>query len=62
MSAISESWSNVSLTETLIPVGTVIGLMYLTDAVTPLSPSKTAAPEFDANLINFGDSPVSEEW
>ena len=36
--------------------------MYLTDAVTPLSPSKTAAPEFDANLINFGDSPVSEEW
>lgn len=53
---------NVSLTETLIPVGIVIGRMYLTDAVTPLSPSKTAATEFDANLINFGDLPVSEEW
>lgn len=53
---------NESLTETAIPVGTVIGHMYLTDAVTSLSPSKTADTEFDANLINFGDSPVSEEW
>ncbi|KAJ7986493.1 hypothetical protein DPEC_G00340450 [Dallia pectoralis] len=53
---------NESLTETIIPVGTVIGHMYLTDAVTPLSPSKTADTEFDANLINFEDSPVSEEW
>ena len=53
---------NESLTETIIPVGTVIGHMYLTDAVTPLTPSKTAAREFDANLINFGDSPVSEDW
>ncbi|KAG7512030.1 Retrovirus-related Pol poly from transposon 297 [Solea senegalensis] len=36
--------------------------MYLTDAVTHLSPSKTADTKFDPNLINFGDSPVSEEW
>ncbi|KAI3370606.1 hypothetical protein L3Q82_007175 [Scortum barcoo] len=53
---------NESLTETVIPVGTVIGHVYLTDAVIPLSPSKTTATEFDANLIDFGDSPVSEEW
>ncbi|KAI5616885.1 hypothetical protein C0J50_23556 [Silurus asotus] len=53
---------NESLTETAIPVGTVIGHMYLIDAVTPLSPSKTADTKFDVNLINFGDSPVSEEW
>ncbi|KAJ8348558.1 hypothetical protein SKAU_G00271470 [Synaphobranchus kaupii] len=53
---------NESLTETVITVGTVIGHMYLTDAVTSLTPSKTGETEFDANLINFGDSPVSEEW
>ncbi|KAK0147103.1 hypothetical protein N1851_013560 [Merluccius polli] len=53
---------NESLTETVIPAGTVIGHMYLTDAVTHLSPSKTADTELDPNLINFGDSPVSEEW
>ncbi|XP_058494566.1 uncharacterized protein LOC131465683 [Solea solea] len=53
---------NESLTETVIPVGTVIGHMYLTDAVTHLSPSKTADTKFDPSLINFGDSPVSEEW
>nr|XP_057906640.1 uncharacterized protein LOC131104002 [Doryrhamphus excisus]XP_057906648.1 uncharacterized protein LOC131104002 [Doryrhamphus excisus] len=53
---------NESLTETIIPVGTVIGHMYLTDAVTTITPSKTAAQEFDANLIDFGDSPVTEEW
>lgn len=53
---------NESLSETVIPVGTVIGHMYLTDAVTSLSPSKTADTEFDVNQINFGDSPVSEEW
>lgn len=53
---------NESLTETVIPEGTVVGHMYLTGAVTPLSPSKAAATEFDASLINFGDSPVSEEW
>jgi len=46
---------NESLTETIIPVGTVIGHMYLTDAVTHLSPSKAADTEFDPNLINFGD-------
>lgn len=27
-----------------------------------LSQPKAATTEFDANLINFGDSPVSEEW
>ncbi|KAK0138739.1 hypothetical protein N1851_024723 [Merluccius polli] len=49
---------NESLTETVIPAGTVIGHMYLTDAVTHLSPSKTADTELDPNLINFGDSPL----
>ncbi len=35
---------NESLSETVIPVGTVIGHMYLTDAVTSLSPSKQLTP------------------
>lgn len=53
---------NESSTKTVIPEGTIIGHMYLTDAVTNLSPSKTADTEFVANLINFGDSPISEDW
>lgn len=53
---------NESLAETVVPAGTVIGHMYLTDTVTHPSPSKTADAEFDAQQINFGDSPVSEEW
>lgn len=40
----------------------LVGHMYLTDAVTNLSPSKPAETQFNANLINFGDSPISEEW
>lgn len=53
---------NQSLKETTIPVGTVMGHMYLTDSVTVVPPEKTQAPDFDTDLINFGDSPVSEEW
>ncbi|XP_029968702.1 uncharacterized protein LOC115403829 [Salarias fasciatus] len=54
---------NQSLRETVIPEGTVIGRMYLTESVTTVPLQKmTATTDFDKTLINFGDSPVTEEW
>lgn len=53
---------NQSLRETVIPEGTVIGHLYLTESVTTVSFQKTTATDFDKTLINFGDSPVTEEW
>lgn len=48
--------------ETSIPVGTVIGCMYHVDSVATISPKETASTEFDASMINFGDTPISEQW
>lgn len=48
--------------ETSIPVGTVIGCMYRVDSVATVSPKMTASTEFDASMINFGDTPISEQW
>lgn len=53
---------NQSARETIIPVGTVMGHLYRTESVISM-PSK--APEttaFDSSQIDFGDSPVPEEW
>ncbi len=52
---------NQSLKETIIPVGTVMGHMYLTESVTVVPPDKSAPSDFDPNLVNFGDSPVPQE-
>lgn len=53
---------NESLRQTVIPVGTVIGSLQLTDSVSTMASEKTNAEKFDVDLINFGDSPVPEEW
>ncbi|KAK3505931.1 hypothetical protein QTP70_003643, partial [Hemibagrus guttatus] len=53
---------NECLKETAIPVGAVIGCMYHTEAVTTIPPMETVSSEFDTNMINFGDSPISEQW
>lgn len=45
-----------------IPAGTVIGGMYHIDSVVSISPKETAPSDFDASVINFGDSPISEQW
>ncbi|KAK2918573.1 hypothetical protein Q8A73_002944 [Channa argus] len=36
--------------------------MYLTESVTAVPLEKTPPVGFDVSMINFGDSPVSEEW
>lgn len=48
--------------ETSIPVGRVIGYMYHIDSVATISSQETVSSEFDASMINFGDSPVPEQW
>lgn len=53
---------NESLRQKVIPVGAVIGSLQLTDSVTTIATEKTNAKKFDTDLINFGDSPVDEEW
>lgn len=50
---------NQSLKETVIPEGTV---MYRTECIIPVPLDKSATSDFDAKLINFGDSPVPQEW
>lgn len=53
---------NQSLKETIIPVGTVIGHMYLTESVMAVPREKTPPASLDTSRVDFGDSPVSEEW
>lgn len=48
--------------ETSISVGTVIGCMYHLDSVVTIPPKETASSDFDASMINFRDSPISEQW
>lgn len=49
---------NESKKDTEIPVGTVVGHVYHIDPVISATPTE----EFDANLINFGNSPIPETW
>lgn len=53
---------NQSLKETSIPVGTVMGCLYLTENIIAVSSSKPEPSTFDPEMINFGDSPVPQEW
>lgn len=53
---------NESLKDATIPVGTVLGHLCITDVVTTLSKQQQATEEFDASSIDFGESPVPEEW
>ena len=53
---------NESSRETSIPVGTVIGCVYHIDSVATIPPKETASSDFDESMIDFGDSPISEQW
>lgn len=57
---------NESAREMVIPVGTVVGTLCLTDQVMPPSQAELAtvgkSAVFDSRLINFGDSPIPEQW
>lgn len=53
---------NQSLKEASIPVGTVMGCLYLTENITAISSNNPDPSSFNAELINFGDSPVPLEW
>lgn len=48
--------------EATLSAGAVLGHMYITDVVTTIHRSEPESDEFDANQINFGDSPLPEEW
>ncbi|XP_028254301.1 uncharacterized protein LOC114429891 [Parambassis ranga] len=53
---------NDSPREIAIPVGTVMGSIFHIDSVATLPPKEKVSPDFDASMINFGDSPISEQW
>lgn len=53
---------NESTKEISLPVGTVIGSMFHIDSVATIPHKEMAPSDFDASVINFGDSPISEEW
>lgn len=45
-----------------IPVGAVLGHLCVTDVVTTIPKQKSTTGDFDASMINFGESPVPEGW
>lgn len=53
---------NESMKKVTIPVGTVLGHLYLADPVSPSSMSETVDEMIDPKLFNFGDSPIPAEW
>ncbi|CAI5671318.1 unnamed protein product [Oreochromis niloticus] len=53
---------NQSARETVIPVGTVMGHLYRTKSVISMPSKKPETTAFDSSQIDFGDSPVPEEW
>ncbi|CAI5671484.1 unnamed protein product [Oreochromis niloticus] len=53
---------NQSARETVIPVGTVMGHLYRTESVISMPSKKPETTAFDSSQIDFGDSPVPEEW
>lgn len=53
---------NESMKEVTIPVGTVLGYLYLANPVSLSSVSETCDKVIDPKLFNFGDSPIPEEW
>ncbi|KAL0196751.1 hypothetical protein M9458_005291, partial [Cirrhinus mrigala] len=53
---------NESKRTAVVPVGTVVGHLYLIDPVNPVAEADVVSEQFDPNLINFGDSPMPESW
>ncbi|KAL6474145.1 hypothetical protein MHYP_G00177060 [Metynnis hypsauchen] len=61
VSRFSMVMQNESMKEVDIPVGNVLGQLYVTDSV--MVPNNPDAPrDIHPKLIQFGDSPVPEEW
>lgn len=52
---------NESMKEVTMPVGTVVGHLYVTDSVV-VPPTQYTHIDLDPELIQFGDSPVPEHW
>lgn len=53
---------NESLKEAVIPPGAVLGHVYTTDVVTSTHNKEPTSAEWDASEIDFGDSPLPQEW
>lgn len=53
---------NELLKDVAILVGTLVGHLCITDVVMTVSDPQQGSEEFDANLINSGESLVPEEW
>lgn len=52
---------NESLKEVIIPAGTVVGQLYLTDTATPAL-TMTTSVKIDPECFQFSDSPIPEYW
>ncbi|XP_036433704.1 uncharacterized protein LOC118812695 [Colossoma macropomum] len=61
VSRFSVVMQNESMKEVGIPVGTVLGQLYVTDSVM-VPPNPDVPRNMDPRLIQFGDSSVPEEW
>ncbi|KAL6483440.1 hypothetical protein MHYP_G00083120 [Metynnis hypsauchen] len=61
VSRFSVLMQNESMKEVDIPVGTVLGQLYVTDSVM-VPPNPDVPRDIDPKLIQFGESPVPEEW
>lgn len=48
--------------EATIPVGSLLGHLYSTDVLITIRNPEHVSVELDDNQINFGDSPLPEEW
>lgn len=53
---------NESSRETSIPEGALLGGMYYIDSVSTIPPKEIAHSDFDGSVVNFRDSPISEQW
>lgn len=53
---------NQSARETIIPIGTIMRHIYRTESVISVPCQKQERAVFDSDRIDFGDSPVPEEW
>ncbi|XP_049329329.1 uncharacterized protein LOC111193656 [Astyanax mexicanus] len=52
---------NESLKEVIVPAGTVVGQLYLTDTATPAM-TMTTSVKIDPEHFKFADSPIPEYW
>ncbi len=53
---------NESMKETSLPVGAVLGYLYVADPVSPSQVTEPCDQVIDPKRFNFGDSTIPEEW